>query len=212
MRYLAALTAIMIAPAALAADKGAPKPATLEQIMALPADRAFSCYAGAMGGFGIATTTLKDETSRAPLGATGTQGSILGGCDVKSNGYVIGIWGDYTAGDLKARIKDGTDTADLALARQWAIGGRLGYHVQPSTMIFIGAGYAEATAEAKSEGMEASAKISGIAGLAGIETKIADPIWFRFDAVKTFYDTDKVQGTKIEATSTAVRAGIVVRF
>lgn len=209
MRKVSVIAAILaLAGQAHAADLGKPA-APLFDTPAGP----LSCYAGALGGFGIAAATLKDDSARMPLGATGTTGSLTAGCDIKTSALAIGLWADGTVGDIKARIKAGTDSAELALSRQWALGARLGYYVQSSTMLFGSLGWAQATAKAESPGFEASAKLNGILIGGGLETAISGPIWFRFDAMRTLYtNSPDIAGSRVDASHTAVRAGIVVRF
>lgn len=76
MRYLAAIAAIFTAFPALAADKGAP--ATIDQIMALPASKAATCHVQASA----AGTFLRDN--REALFGAGL------GCDVILANMILG--------------------------------------------------------------------------------------------------------------------------
>lgn len=92
MRKLLIAAVLALAPAAHAADKGAP--ATLEQIMSLPDKRTVSCYLETS----VAGTFLRDDREASA--------GIGGGCDVAVASILIG-------GGIRADFADWRDAGSI---------------------------------------------------------------------------------------------------
>jgi outer membrane immunogenic protein len=128
------------------------------------ADDWTSFYIGIGGGMGAANHDLSLENGPGlPSPAFGAELSGLGGdggffslgvgLDYQVNSrFVVGGFFDYdwTNFDtsLDASLSFGGPTvgagADIEVEDMWSIGGRLGYLVSPSTMLFVTAGYTQA--------------------------------------------------------------------
>ena len=158
-KVLLALTALAaFTGSAVAADLGA-RPYTKAPIAAAPAVSWTGCWVSGGGGYGISRT---DRYSRdAVTGATNVLGATSGsdgwlatagvGCDYQFSGrWVVGAFADGTWSDIKgdhAWRVFGPGEAFVGESKMdwsWAVGGRVGYLVNPSFLTYVNAGYTQA--------------------------------------------------------------------
>jgi outer membrane immunogenic protein len=112
------------------------------------------CYLGAGGGYGLwnqdhSTVTAGVLDFTGTTGGRGWFGTVQGGCDYQFNeNFVIGIFGDYDWSSIHGNINDVTIGAALVgrekLSSSWAVGGRVGYLVNPQLLTYVSGGYTEA--------------------------------------------------------------------
>jgi outer membrane immunogenic protein len=138
---------------AAAADLAA-RPYTKAPVMAAPVYSWTGCYVGGNVGYGWSPTKWADNgvlfTSHDVDGVVGG-GQV--GCDYQSGPWVFGIQGMFDAADMKGhgtnlfldpsgRVIDATKISWLA-----TLTGRLGYTVQPMTLLYVKGGAAWARAK-----------------------------------------------------------------
>jgi outer membrane immunogenic protein len=162
-KLVLALTAMaaLTAPA-LAADM-APRYAKAPVAVA-PAVSWTGCWISGGGGYGISRTDRYSRDGAAPfgtnvLGATsGSDGWLATagvGCDYQFSGrWVVGAFVDGTYSDIKGdhawRVFGPGETfvGENKMDWSWAVGGRIGYLVNPSFLTYFNAGYTQAHTEA----------------------------------------------------------------
>ena len=83
-------------------------------------------------------------------GGTGWMGQVGAGCDYQFAGplgnWVIGVFGDYTFSDVKGDHIGAPSTLSIGSLKEdysWAIGGRIGYLVNPTFLSYVNGGYTE---------------------------------------------------------------------
>ena len=83
-------------------------------------------------------------------GGRGWMGQVGAGCDYQFAGpwgqWVVGLTGDYTFSDVKGDHLGAPNTSWVGQLKEdwsWAVGGRIGYLVNPTFLTYFGAGYTE---------------------------------------------------------------------
>jgi outer membrane immunogenic protein len=121
------------------------------------------CWISGGGGYGLFRvdhderftsfrTGLPGGVVNSTVGGDGWLGTGGIGCDYQfSSRWVVGVFGDGTfsdiSGDGMARIRDVNGDAIVGRLKSdwnWAVGGRLGYLVNPSFLTYVNAGYTQA--------------------------------------------------------------------
>jgi outer membrane immunogenic protein len=183
------------------------------------ADDWTSGYIGIGGGMGAANHDLSFENGpglglpfNAELSGLGGDGGFFSlgvGLDYQVNSrFVVGGFFDYdwtnfdTA--LDASVSFGGPTfgagADIEVEDMWSIGGRLGYLVSPSTMLFVTAGYTKAdvsdlTANVSNFGSVTLASVGDFDGYfigGGAEMKITKAISIKGEYRYTDLDSEVI--------------------
>ncbi|MGZ9156816.1 MAG: outer membrane protein, partial [Candidatus Binatia bacterium] len=181
-------------------------------------------YIGIGGGMGAANHDLSFENGPGfpspPFPAFGAELSGLGGdggffsvgvgLDYQVNSrFVVGGFFDYdwtsfdTSLDASLNFGPGFDIgagADIEVEDMWSIGGRLGYLVSPSTMLFVTAGYTQAdvsdlTANVSSLGSVTLASVGDFDGYfigGGAEMKITKAISIKGEYRYTDLDSEVI--------------------
>jgi len=160
MKKLAlALTAFAAMTGSVSAADLAARPYTKAPVVAAPVASWTGCYLGAGGGgamtnndsnvYDVATGT--QLTGNITHGARGWFGTVQGGCDYQFNeNWVIGVFGDYDWSGIRGNINDvivgggGPLVGREKLSSAWAVGGRVGYLVNPQFLTYFSGGYTEA--------------------------------------------------------------------
>jgi outer membrane immunogenic protein len=154
-------------PQAVAADLPAQQVYKAPQAVA-PVANWTGWYVGAGGGYGLFDADTNSQyTVAAPVltfSSTGTNaagkgyfGRLQTGFDYQfANTWVAGVFGDYDFSSIKGTMTDPTATlfagigggagASVLLKQTsaWAIGGRIGYLINPQLLTFFDGGYAHA--------------------------------------------------------------------
>jgi outer membrane immunogenic protein len=159
-KLIIALTAVAAFSApALAADMAAKAPMRAAPVAYAPSWT--GCYVGGGGGYGmydiesqvVATATGLPINRKFDQGGRGYIGTLQAGCDyqfpIGSHQFVVGAFGDYNFSDIRgdftgngARV--GLDSGQEKIDWYWAIGGRVGWLVNPQTLTYFSGGYTEA--------------------------------------------------------------------
>jgi outer membrane immunogenic protein len=155
-KFLLALTAVAaMAGSASAADLAA-KP-YVKAPMPAPVYNWTGCYIGGGVGYGWSSSEGRqvDPVTGAVLvnlgdtSGKGWLGQVGAGCDYQFAGplgnWVIGILGDYAWSDVRG---DHIGLGGLGVGRlkednSWAVGGRIGYLVNPTFLTYVNAGYTQ---------------------------------------------------------------------
>jgi outer membrane immunogenic protein len=138
-------------------------------------------YIGIGGGLGAAVHDLSLENGplavpppafSASLEGLGAEGGFFTagvGADYQVNSnIVVGAFFDYDWTDLETSLDVGVDVlgltgsggAKIEVDNLWSIGGRVGYLVTPSTLLFLTAGYAQADISDLTAGIDGLGSIS----------------------------------------------------
>jgi outer membrane immunogenic protein len=115
---------------------------------AAPDDRPFSWtgfYVGGAVGYGAGTMTFSPSSSfSVDIGLNGAQGIVSAGYDWQLTQRVVaGVLVDYAFG----KVDGSFGTERISIDNQFAIGGRLGYLLNPKSLLFATAGWTRAKFE-----------------------------------------------------------------
>jgi len=148
--FLSAFLASVALPA-MAADMPlkAPRPVA-------PVYNWTGCYLEAGGGYGMFNqeNTLESDPGRVPAtgrvtgGGRGWFGTVGGGCDYQiAERWVIGAFADFDFSDIHGHLA-GLDILGLTGTEKersaWALGGRIGYLINPTLLTYFGGGFTQA--------------------------------------------------------------------
>ena len=189
----------------------------------LHADEWTGVYIGIGGGMGAANHDLSLEDGpdfpspplpgfAAELSGLGGDGGFFSlgvGLDYQVNSrFVVGAFFDYDWADLDTSLDASINFlgttfgagADIEVEDMWSIGGRLGYLVSPSTMLFVTAGYSQAdvsdlTANASGLGSVTLARVGDFDGYfigGGAEMKITKAISIKGEYRYTDLDSEVI--------------------
>ena len=196
-------------------------------------------YIGGGAGYGAYANVNQDFL--APLtslhystGGKGWLGTLFAGYDYQlSDRWVAGVFADYDFSSIKGVHDSGLMPAagNLKLTSAWAVGGRIGYLVTPSTMFYAAAGYTEADFNGVSyahlttfipNGTQNGFTSDGWFAGVGAETRLASNWYARLEYRYADYGSQRltvsppnplpVFSTEIEPTVQTVRAGVSYKF
>jgi len=155
-KLVLALTAVAAFTApALAADMA---PRTYAKAAPAPVASWTGCYVAGGFGYGMYNAESRElfpgtgvvENNQGTAGGRGWMGQGQVGCDYQFAGplgnWVVGAFGDYTFMDVhgdKIGAPDLLTVGNLKQDSAWAIGGRIGYLVNPTFLSYFSAGYTE---------------------------------------------------------------------
>jgi outer membrane immunogenic protein len=157
-KIVLALTAVAAMTTAASAADLAARPYTKAPVVAAPVYNWTGCYIGGGLGYGwsssesrqvdpVTGTVLVTEGDTAGKGWLGQVGA---GCDYQFAGplgnWVVGILGDYTFSDVKGDHIGAPATLTVGSLKEdysWAVGGRVGYLVNPTFLTYFNAGYTQ---------------------------------------------------------------------
>lgn len=151
-------------------------------------------YIGVGGGGGATSSDVKGEADIDKLAAFADANGLggMGGFGTVQVGYdreidrrfVIGAFFDYDFASIDSKLSAGLSYkgssiasigAPFNLTDSWTVGGRAGYLVNPSTLVYGLAGYTEASFDLPQGAHDGT--FSGWTAGAGIETNLSGP-WF----------------------------------
>jgi outer membrane immunogenic protein len=148
--------AAFAAAPALAADMATKAPLRAAPVAYAPSWT--GCYIAGGGGYGWyqAQTRQVDPITGAGIfnqgdtGGKGWMGQGQAGCDYQFAGplgnWVVGAFGDYTFSDVHGDHVGPSFTTTVGNLKEdwsWAVGGRLGYLVNPTFLTYFSGGYTE---------------------------------------------------------------------
>jgi outer membrane immunogenic protein len=118
------------------------------------------CYIGGGGGYGLFDIeTQQINIAGLPInrqvdqGGRGWIGTVQAGCDYQfplgTNQFVIGAFGDYNFSDMNGEFTGNGGAVGLVSNTEkvdwyWAVGGRVGWLVNPQTLTYFSGGYTQA--------------------------------------------------------------------
>jgi len=181
---LGAVSAIALTASAHAADMYVPGPAGGLKDTYVPGIEWTGFYLGAGGGAGATSQDLKaifNTTTLAEangIGGMGGFGTLQVGYDrVIMPRIVIGAFFDYDFDSIDSNVSffNGAANFHFNLNDMWTAGGRLGYLINPNTMVYALGGYSQATFDLPAGTHNST--FSGYSVGAGLETNITGN-WF----------------------------------
>lgn len=115
------------------------------------------CYVGVQGGYSMVATQADLDVTGFPLNASidglSADNAVFGGavgCDMRlgDSGLLVGVFGSYSMGDRDHNMGvsiggNSLASAGLSLGDSWTVGGRVGYLVTPSTLVYGLAGWTQ---------------------------------------------------------------------
>lgn len=159
-KLVLALTAVAAFSApAIAADMAAKAPMRAAPVAYVPTWT--GCYVGAGGGYGLYDIETQQVTTPGNIainrpfdqGGRGWIGTLQAGCDYQfpagSSQFVIGAFGDYNFSDIRGEFTGNGGAVGLVSNTEkvdwyWNAGARLGWLVNPQTLTYFSAGWAQA--------------------------------------------------------------------
>jgi outer membrane immunogenic protein len=113
------------------------------------------CYLDGGVGYGMWDQTHNEEgfpslvatTSSSNTAGQGWLGRVGGGCDYQLSAFVVGAFADYDFMNLHGTFANGFASAAGGSETEsgaWAVGGRVGYLVNPVLLTYVDGGFTEA--------------------------------------------------------------------
>jgi outer membrane immunogenic protein len=178
---------------------------------AAPDDKPFSWtgfYVGTAVGYSDAALALTFDTFSADVGLNGAQGIVSAGYDWQLTQRVVaGVLVDYAFGKV-----DGSFGADrLSIDNQFAIGGRLGYLLNPKSLLFATAGWTRAKFES-ADFTRLNTSVHGFFVGGGLEQALSNnlslALEYRFSDYNAFSSLDDKFNNDVHS----VRLGLNYKF
>jgi outer membrane immunogenic protein len=180
-------------------------------------------YIGAGVGGGAMVTDVKENSwfgssNFDGIGGEGAFGTVSVGFDRQIRPrWVLGVFADYDFGsgvstDVSTHSWFGSSHSSIDQTYAWAVGGRLGYLVNPATLVYGTGGYTET--ELKSLGD--SQKFTGWFAGAGIETMLRDhwslKLEYRFSQFDDVKFGNDCFGLSVEPSEQTARLVLSYKF
>jgi outer membrane immunogenic protein len=187
------------------------------------------CYGGVAGGYsaGLTDTSFTDGVDTVgidSLGADGATLSLIGGCDLQfAPQWVVGVWGDYTWSDAEFSIyaPGYPDILNSGLDTSWAVGGRVGFLVQPNTLLYALAGYTQAELDDVTSGWAPGSlslpTLDGYVVGGGLEVALRQGFYLQAQYTYANYDSKSVDlgggyAMNLDTDVQTARVGLLYRF
>lgn len=189
-------------------------------------------YLGVAGGITSGQMDIDVDVPGATVGPNGDENGLANafiGYDVRFGNVVAGIEGEYTYTSLK--FEDPTQnsfdpaapTEYATVDGMWAVSGRLGYVVTPSTLVYAKAGYVGFMTEANSDFFAADDNdnkdtLNGYQVGAGVETALSEHITLRVEGLYAeavdgiTIDNSQFGQATIEPRLISGKVGLAIRF
>jgi hypothetical protein len=221
LKFLSAIVAMIIGSGCQgvrAADLGAP-PMRNQPVVAVavadsaPSYRAFSCSIDAGAGINALFSDLSDAGNKLPIAPSGFVGAVGGGCDYRlQSGIVAGLWGNGLIGESKATFKvtNGATVSNFTttLKNQYEGGVRVGYMVQPTTMLFMRGGLARAKETIDTKSIALKGYLVG----GGMETKLFGSVGLQLTVDYVAWKKDDLGTFQTDGKSIIGLTSLVYRF
>jgi len=202
--------AALVATAGMANADGYGYGSVKDAPLAAPQANWNGLYIGAAVGYGIATTEVEADEEYFPpanldgLSSEGLQGTITVGYDRQVHpNWVLGIFADYSLGELETEVVFFPLTLEATIKDSWAIGARVGYVNSCCTMWYVTAGYAQADVDLKAlspilgHPILMSENMDGWFIGGGVEHQISENLFLKLDYRYTNYDKVSWASTEI---------------
>lgn len=183
-----------------------------------------SCYGGGQVGYAMSNTAVDLTVPGGTLlgidgvGAQGVEFGLKVGCDVNlGGGLIAGPFADYTwHNDHTASVTIlGTGIDVGGLDTQWSVGGRIGYMVTDSTLLYALLAYTQADTEGLLSNVVSD--FSGASFGGGVEMNLGAGLVGSLEYRYTDFDSERWDigpgvGVNFDPDMHAVRAGIAYKF
>lgn len=201
-----ALAALLVASPLLvsaptsAADKGGPKPAT--RVVPDAEEHApVSCYAQGL----VSSTVARAKVPELTVAASGFGGTAGLGCDLRLNAKIaIGALARLDMSRASATLNDG----HIDLGTGWMIGGRLGYYVNPTVMVYGLAGMQSQDFKIVGDKLDSRGLVYGL----GTEIALARSLALTVEYTRANLGNWTDGGIEIKPATDAVRLGLTVKL
>ncbi|MCO6049625.1 outer membrane beta-barrel protein [Mesorhizobium sp. RP14(2022)] len=189
-------------------------------------------YLGVAGGIGSAQLDRDIDVPGATVDSFGDESGIANGFigyDLRFGNVVAGVEGEYSY--LKATFDDpdlnsfftGATDEFAKLDGIWAVSGRLGYVVTPSTLVYAKAGYAGFMIESNgdffaADGDDDKDLLNGYQVGAGVETALSEHVSLRVEGLyaeavdQITIDNSQFDQVTIEPRVVSGKVGLAIRF
>ena len=181
-------------------------------VIATPALAHEGPYVGIIGGYDSVT----EKVDRVSSSEDEIMYGVVAGYDMHVNEQVMaGIEVEYSDSDVK--VDDEEFDTSLRMSRDLYIGGRLGVHATPSTMLYAKAGYTNAQAKlilgSDDTRLRASDNLDGFRVGAGVEHSF-DQVGLRLEYRYSDYGNAELFGEDLgtNVSRHQVVAGILAKF
>jgi outer membrane immunogenic protein len=176
-------------------------------------------YLGGAVGYGLGFTSLSavqvPEAGTSDIGLRGVQGVVSLGYDWRLGPrWVVGAFADYAFSEIEADA----GTISVTIDNQWAVGGRLGYLLSPTTLLYGNAGYTQADfllRDSFSPDFNIAEALRGVFVGGGIEHAVSRTISlkleYRFSSYDPF-DVNTGEALALDNEVHSVRVGVNWRF
>lgn len=185
-----------------------------------------TCYGGAALGYAMSNTSVDANVPLGTLagldgvGAQGAEVSLKGGCDVNlGGGLVAGPFFDYTwHNDHSTDLTLFGNSFNIGgLDTQWSAGGRIGYMVTDTALIYALLAYTRADTEGLLNTFAGITSFDGTSFGGGVELKLGGGFVGTLEYRYTDFDEETFRVTPalsvdVDPDMHAVRAGLAYRF
>jgi len=187
-------------------------------------------YLGLQAGFGKTTMDYDYAPGTSGNAAfsgseddTGLNGGLFLGFQKSVNDkFLLGVEAGYSQSGADYSATDGVVSGKIEQNETWELGGRLGYLVQPDTMVYGRLGWVrtnfEATVSDAGGSYKGDENLNGLRIGAGLEKSFKEKISGRLELSYTNYedityrDTATAESLKIDTDEILVRAGVAYHF
>jgi outer membrane immunogenic protein len=168
------------------------------------------CHVGGTAGMAITKTDLPVYgASIEGLGGDGVTAGVNGGCDLQIDRFLIGAFAQYTWSDAEFKLALGGASFTAGLDEAWAVGGRAGVLIAPSTLAYGLGGYTEAKT---SSNLVTLPDAKGYVFGGGLETMISNNVSVKLEYQYAKFDSFNIGPVTIEPVNHTIMLGASYRF
>lgn len=166
-----------------------------------------------LGGY----DNLQDGSDGDSEGRDGFGYGVAAGYDIQAGGVVLGIEGEVSDSTTKVRTTDAISTGDrlqVETGRDLYVGGRVGYAISPTALVYGKAGYTNARLKTSyDDGTDAFSADSDLDGYrlgAGIELNITPSAYVKGEYRYSHYG--EIDDVEVDLDRHQLMAGVGIRF
>ncbi len=172
-------------------------------------------FAGAQVAAAVHNTDLRQQGAYRleSLGGEGIDAGLFAGYDHLLNPLsVIGVEAGAIWSRVNSKAQLGPHSARVRLDRAYHASARLGWLVQPETLLYMRAGWMRGRMEGNLNGLEASVWRDGLLAGFGMETQLLQAVNLRLEYRHVRFDSDFVGGTRVSPSYDSGSVGLAMRF
>jgi outer membrane immunogenic protein len=153
---------------------------------------------GALLPLGIEPGDSREVATLNGLNSSGIIGDVRAGADFAQGRFLFGVFGTYGFSQMEA---DGSgfgafESFTLDKGDEWSIGGRLGYLVSPSTLLYALAAYTQTDYEFAGvfdgDPFSKDTTFDGVTVGGGIEFAVSSNVFLGIEGTHTFYGEETI--------------------